>query len=129
MVGAVYGIFLAREASDSEACTAMFLALVLGVICLILVNRSLGSSILSTLRPPHWILFAALLIVVLAFTGIVAVRATRELFDFASLTVASIAGIAGFAGAVLVLLQFLKAVVRHRGDAAPAARSQAVRAA
>jgi P-type Ca2+ transporter type 2C len=90
---------------------AAFVALVTANFSLIVVNRSFGASIVSTLLQPNrsfWVMLAATTALLAAA---LLIAPLRELFHFGPLTGVQLAASAGTGAAVMLLLALLKRLV------------------
>lgn len=99
---------------DNEVRALTFVALILGILSLILVNRSFSSSLkLAVVRPNMALL--SILFVLFAMLGLcLSVPTLRELFRFGVLHLDDLAVTIGSALLILVVLEFLKPFWRAR---------------
>lgn len=126
VVSTVYATLLATQASEAEARTGSFVALVACNIGLILGNRSQGSNMLATVLRPNrafWIMLAAtssLLAVVLHWAP------ATSLFRFAPLPASSLWACAALGLGVWVVLELGKWAagrVQRPADGSPESRA------
>jgi Ca2+-transporting ATPase len=111
------GMFVAATRNgmpDDEVRALTFVALVLGIFSLILVNRSFSSSLKLAVVRPNTALLSILLGVVAMLGLCLNVRALRELFRFGALHVDDLSLTIGAALLVLLMLEFLKRLWRVR---------------
>ena len=114
MAGAMFVFALRSGMPDNEVRALTFVALILGILSLILVNRSFSSSLkLAVVRPNMALL--SILFVVFAMLGLcLSVPTLRELFRFGVLHLDDLAVTIGSALLILVVLEFLKPFWRAR---------------
>ena len=94
--------------SDGQLRSAAFLALVLGIACLILANRRFSASLTAALRRPNPALAAVLGIVAVILTATQFVGAVAGVFAFAPITSQAMLVIGLASAAMLFLLERLK---------------------
>jgi P-type Ca2+ transporter type 2C len=114
MAGAIFVFALRNGMPDDEVRALTFVALILGIFSLILVNRSFSSSLkLAVVRPNVALL--SILLGVCAMLGLcLGVPALRELFRFGVLHPDDLALTIGSALLILVALELLKPLWRAR---------------
>ena len=103
--------------SGNDAATvrsAAFFALVLGLACLILVNRRFSASLLSALRRPNPALGIVLAIVAIILAATQMVPALADLFSFARLSSLNLAIVLGASVMSLLGLEAIKPLVVSR---------------
>lgn len=107
-VASVFVAATSRDLPENEVRALAFNSLVVGIIVLVLVNRSFSASIVTALRRPNWIL-AIVVAAVLAALGLTTMYPlARDLFNFGPLHASDFTVV--FAGSLvlLVLLEGLK---------------------
>ncbi len=112
-VAAVYAIALHRGQGEEESRALAFTTLVIGNLCLILVNRSWSRSLFTALRSPNralwWVVGGALTLLVL----VLYLPSLRDLFRFAPLHASDLA--LCFAAGLFSILWFeLFKLITHR---------------
>ncbi|WDF72490.1 cation-translocating P-type ATPase [Novosphingobium sp. KACC 22771] len=103
--------------SGNDAATvrsAAFFALVLGLACLILVNRRFSASLLSALRRPNPALSIVLAIVAIILAATQMVPAVADLFSFARVSLLNLAIVLGASVMSLLGLEAIKPFVVSR---------------
>jgi P-type Ca2+ transporter type 2C len=110
MAGAMFVFALRNGMPDDEVRALTFVALVLGIFSLILVNRSFSSSVKLAVVRPNVTLLSILLGVCVTLGLCLKVPALRELFRFGVLHLDDVALAMGAALLVLVALELLKPV-------------------
>ena len=100
--------------SDGQLRSAAFLALVLGIAGLILVNRRFSASVTAALRRPNSALAAVLGIVALVLAATQMVRPVAGLFNFAPVPGQTLLAIVLAGAAAFFLLERLKPLWRSR---------------
>ncbi|MGY4567133.1 cation-translocating P-type ATPase [Bradyrhizobium sp. USDA 3256] len=114
MAGAMFVFALRNGMPDDEVRALAFVALVLGIFSLILVNRSFSSSLKLALVRPNVTLLSILLAVFAILGSCLTVPALRELFRFGVLHLDDLAATMGAALLILVALELLKPFWRAR---------------
>ena len=114
MAGAMFVFALRNGMPDDEVRALTFVALVLGIFSLILVNRSFSSSLKLALVRPNVTLLSILLAVFAILGSCLTVPALRELFRFGVLHLDDLAATMGAALLILVALELLKPFWRAR---------------
>ncbi|MGY4314143.1 cation-translocating P-type ATPase [Bradyrhizobium sp. JR3.5] len=114
MAGAMFVFALRNGMPDDEGRALTFVALVLGIFSLILVNRSFSSSLKLALVRPNVTLLSILLTVSAILGSCLTVPALRELFRFGVLHLNDLAATMGAALLILVALELLKPFWRAR---------------
>jgi P-type Ca2+ transporter type 2C len=114
MAGVMFVFALRNGMPDDEVRALTFVALVLGIFCLILVNRSFSSSLKLALVRPNVTLVSILLAVFAILSSCLTVPALRELFRFGVLHLDDLAVTMGAAVLILVALELLKPFWRAR---------------
>ena len=99
---------------ETELRALTFFTLVLSFVCLIFVNRSFSTSIVSALRRPNPMLAVVLLIVATVLTLSLAWPWLRDLFKFGPLHGDDLALTVLAAMAVLTVLELIKPLWRKR---------------
>jgi Ca2+-transporting ATPase len=114
MAGAMFVFALRNGMPDDEVRALTFVALVLGIFSLILVNRSFSSSLKLALVRPNVTLLSILLAVFAILGSCLTVPALRDLFRFGVLHLDDLAATMGAALLILVALELLKPFWRAR---------------
>jgi Cation transport ATPase len=114
MAGAMFVLALKNGMPDDEVRALTFVALVLVIFSLILVNRSFSSSLKPAVVRPNVALLALLLSVCTMLGLCLSVPALRELFRFGVLHPDDLAVTVGSALLVLLALELLKALWQAR---------------
>jgi P-type Ca2+ transporter type 2C len=114
MAGAMFVFALRNGMPDDEVRALTFVALVLGIFSLILVNRSFSSSVKLAVVRPNVTLLSILLGVCVTLGLCLKVPALRELFRFGVLHLDDVALATGAALLILVVLELLKPFWRAR---------------
>ncbi|WP_237154453.1 cation-translocating P-type ATPase [Oryzibacter oryziterrae] len=114
VVAAIYLLSLRRGMPDDEVRAVTFVSLVFVIISLIFVGRSFSASVLTALRQPNRTLAVVLASVALMLAATLYWPFVRSLFRFGPLHAVDLA-VAGGAGiALLLILEYLKPLVRAR---------------
>jgi Ca2+-transporting ATPase len=114
MAGAMFVFALGNGMPDDEVRALTFVALILGVFSLILVNRSFSSSLKLAVVRPNMALLSILLVVCTMLGLCLSVPILRELFQFGVLHLDDLALTTGAALLILVALELLKRLWRVR---------------
>jgi P-type Ca2+ transporter type 2C len=114
MAGGIFLFALRSGMPDDEVRALTFVALVLGIFSLTLVNRSFNPSLTRALLRPNVALVSILLGVCAVLGSSLAVPPLRELFRFGQLHIDDLALTIGSALLILVVLEFLKPFWRLR---------------
>ena len=117
MAGAMFVLATRNGMPDDEVRALTFVALILGIFSLILVNRSFSSSLkLAVVRPNATLL--SILLAVIAMLGLcLNVPQLRELFRFGALHFDDLTLTIGSALLLLLALELLKPLWRVRRQA------------
>ena len=116
MAGGMFLLALRNGVPDDEVRALTFVALVLGIFSLTLVNRSFNPSLRLALLRPNVALVSILLGVCAVLGSSLAVPALRELFRFGKLHFDDLALTIGSALLILVVLELLKPFWRARSS-------------
>ena len=108
MAGAIFVFGLRNGMAEDDVRALTFVALVLGIFSLILVNRSFSSSLIVALVRPNAALVSILLGVFVTLGLCLTVPPVRELFRFGSLHLDDLALTVASALLILVALELLK---------------------
>ncbi|PDT76313.1 cation-translocating P-type ATPase [Bradyrhizobium sp. C9] len=114
MAGAMFVFALGNGMPADEVRALTFVALILGIFSLILVNRSFSSSLKLAVLRPNLALLSILLAVCTVLGLCLWVPAVRELFRFGELHLDDLAITIGSALLILVALELLKPLWRER---------------
>jgi Ca2+-transporting ATPase len=114
MAGTIFVFALKHGMPDDEVRALTFVALILGIFSLILVNRSFSSSLKLAVVRPNVALFSILFCVCVMLGLCLSVPALRELFRFGVLHPDDLAMTIGSALLILFSLEFLKPFWRVR---------------
>ncbi len=114
VIALVYVLALYRGMPENDARSLGFVALVLTILSLVLVNRSFSNSLVSAFRRPNAALAWILLVIAMALTAILLWPAAATLFRFGPLHGDDLLLTFGAAGLVLVSLEALKPIWRGR---------------
>jgi Ca2+-transporting ATPase len=117
MAGAMFVLATRNGMPDDEVRALTFVALVLGIFSLVLVNRSFSSSLKLAVVRPNAVLLAILLGVVALLGLCLNVPALRELFRFGALHFDDLTLTIGSALLILLALELLKPLWRVRRQA------------
>jgi len=117
MAGAMFVLATRNSMPDDEVRALTFVALILGIFSLVLVNRSFSSSLRLAVVRPNAVLLAILLGVVALLSLCLNVPALRELFRFGVLHFDDLALTIGSALLILLALELLKPLWRVRRQA------------
>ena len=114
MTGAMFVLATRNGMPDVEVRALTFVALILGIFSLILVNRSFSSSLKLAVVRPNLALLSILLGVFTILGLCLSVPVLRELFRFGELHLNDLALTIGSALLILVALELLKPFWRTR---------------
>ncbi len=113
VTGAVFVLAPDYGLSTDQARALTFATLVLGVVALILVDRSLSASIVTAIRRPNRALAVVLPVVAVLLAVSLFWQPARDLFDFSALQPEWLAVPALAAAGLLVTLEILKPIWRR----------------
>ncbi len=114
LVATIYLAALDRGLPESEVRALTFFSLVMGIVGLILLNRSFSASLLTAFRRPNRALALVFAAVLLMLAATLAWPATRELFRFAPLHPDDLLLSLGAGIVLLLLLEAAKGLYRRR---------------
>jgi P-type Ca2+ transporter type 2C len=114
MAGSMFVFGLGNGMPDDEVRALTFVALILAIFSLILVNRSFSSSLKLAVLRPNLALFSILISVGAILGACLTIPVMRALFRFGPLHFDDLALTAGSALLLLVLLELLKPLWRTR---------------
>jgi Ca2+-transporting ATPase len=114
MAGAMFVLTLRNQMPEDDARALAFVALILAIVSLILVNRSFSSSLKLALLRPNLTLLSILIALGAILGSCLTVPALRELFRFGPLHLDDLALTAGSTLLLLVALELLKPLWRTR---------------
>jgi Ca2+-transporting ATPase len=114
LVAIIFVVALWRGMPPDEARALAFFSLVVSIVSLILINRSFSTSLLAAFRRPNPAL-ASILVAVTAILGLALLwPAASDLFRFGPLHRDDLALALGAGLALLLILELLKPLWRHR---------------
>lgn len=114
VVTALFLFALDSGRPENEARALTILALVLGTISLILVNRSYSASLVTAFRRPNQALAWMLAVVILIMAATLTVPSVRALFRFGPLHGSDLLLAFGAGTSILLILELLKPLWRQR---------------
>ncbi len=114
MAGAMFVLTLRNQMPEDDARALAFVALILAIVSLILVNRSFSSSLKLALLRPNLTLLSILIALGAILGSCLTIPALRELFRFGPLHLDDLALTAGSTLLLLVVLELLKPLWRTR---------------
>jgi P-type Ca2+ transporter type 2C len=116
MAGSMFVFGLRNGMPDDDVRALTFMALILAIFSLILVNRSFSSSLMLAVLRPNVVLLSILIGVGAILGACLTLPALRELFRFGPLHVDDLALTAGSTLLLLVVLELLKPLWRTRRE-------------
>jgi P-type Ca2+ transporter type 2C len=114
MAAAVFVLTLRNQIPEDDARALTFVALIVAIVSLILVNRSFSSSLTLAVLRPNLTLLSILIGVGAILSACLTIPALRELFRFGPLHFDDLALAAGSTLLLLVVLELLKPLWRIR---------------
>jgi len=114
IIAALFLFALDSGRPENEARALTILALVLGTISLILVNRSYSASLITAFRRPNPALALILSVVILIMAATLAVPSVRVLFRFGPLHGGDLVLALGAGTTILLILELMKPLWRRR---------------